>query len=123
MGFASGVRSFLRNSYRNTELKKIYPERYRAAAKKPVIPGSVVFLEVREKGLSDNFRLIRAALEKRNGSSGQHDADNAAENPRYRMSLVCIREGMENPVTVTRNCLRPLPSRRLSVIFRVIRPA
>ena len=105
MGFKSGIRSFLRDSYRTRELKRVYPDRYRKAAKKPVIPGSVVFLEVREKSMSDNFRLIRTALEKRNAASETAQPGMEKKHPHYTMSLVCIREGMENPVTVTKNCL------------------
>ena len=88
-------RSIARRAYKDLTLKRLYPSRYRAAAREPVVPGSVVFLEVREKMLSDNFRLIRAALERRN----------AHENGNYTISVVCIREGMENQALVARNCL------------------
>ncbi len=88
-------RSIARRAYKDLTLKRLYPSRYRAAAREPVVSGSVVFLEVREKMLSDNFRLIRAALERRN----------AHENGNYTISVVCIREGMENQALVARNCL------------------
>lgn len=87
------IRTIVRDSYKNLTLKNLYPSRYRAACKADVVPGRVVFLEIREKGITDNFRMIRAALEKRN----------------WTMSVVCIREGMESPSIVIKNCLRAIP--------------
>ena len=92
-------RSIVRRAYKDITLKRLYPSRYKVAAKDSVITGSVVFLEIREKMLSDNFRLIRAALERRNSS----------EKTVYTISVVCIREGMENQAAVVRNCLNAIP--------------
>ncbi len=86
-------RDSIRTAYKDFTLKSIYPGRYRAACKAPVEPGYVVFLEIREKYLTDNFKLIRAALEKR----GQKTA------------VFCIREGMENQGIVMKNCLKAIP--------------
>ena len=154
------IRAVVRDSYKNYTLKSLYPSRYRAACRASVIPGNVVFLEIREKGISDNFRMIRAALEKRNQRlddeetnrsdsvhdvSGELSDDNntaqdlqesghvtgrggsAARNPneseygkgkdgkhkgygfRWEMSVICIREGMENRGIVMKNCLSAIP--------------
>ena len=107
----------VRDTYKSVTLKHLYPSRYRAAAREPVIPGSVVFLEIREKTLSDNFRLIRAALERRNARLARKDAGSpqepeAEDGPRsgpYTMSVICIREGMENQAAVLQNCLAAIP--------------
>ena len=154
------IRTVVRDSYKNFTLNNLYPSRYRAACRASVIPGNVVFLEIREKGISDNFRMIRAALEKRNQRlddeetnrsdsvhdvSGELSDDNntaqdlqerghvtgrggsAARNPneseygkgkdgkhkgygfRWEMSVICIREGMENRGIVMKNCLSAIP--------------
>ena len=103
----------VRSAYKDTSLKKLYPSRYLAAAKRPVKAGYVVFLEVREKELTDNFRLIRAALERRNRESGENEekAGEKAEGTQgsYSFDTVCIREGMENPASVTLRCLAAIP--------------
>ncbi len=101
MGILSTARGAARDIYKTATLKRLYPDRYRAEAKKPVIRGSVVFLEVRARGLSDNFRLIKAALERRN-------ADGEGKR-QYTMTTVCIREGMENQASVMQNCLAAIP--------------
>ena len=118
----SSFRTLVRDSYKNLTLRKLYPARYRAACKADVIPGRVVFLEIREKGLSDNFRMIRAALEKRNQHrelSGEEKKNKAGDvsvqgfagerDPEWTMSVVCIREGMENRSIVVKNCLKAIP--------------
>ena len=118
----SSFRTLVRDSYKNLTLRKLYPARYRAACKADVIPGRVVFLEIREKGLSDNFRMIRAALEKRNQHrelSGEEKKNRAGDasvqgiagerDPEWTMSVVCIREGMENRSIVVKNCLKAIP--------------
>ena len=107
----------VRSAYKDTSLKKLYPSRYLAEAKRPVRPGYVVFLEVREKELTDNFRLIRAALERQNRESGENEgkaeekAGEKAEDTQesYSFDTVCIREGMENPASVTLRCLAAIP--------------
>ncbi len=86
-------RESIRTAYKDFTLKSLYPGRYRASCKVPVEPGYVVFLEIREKYLTDNFKLLRAALEKR----GQKTA------------VFCIREGMENQGLVVKNCLKAIP--------------
>ncbi len=86
-------RETVRTAYKDFTLKRLYPGRYKAACKAPVEPGHVVFLEIRDKYLSDNFKLIRAALEKRE----------------QKISVVCIREGMENQGSVMKNCLGAIP--------------
>lgn len=105
--------SAVRSAYKDTSLKKLYPSRYLAEAKRPVKPGYVVFLEVREKELTDNFRLIRAALERRNRESGENEgkAGEKVEDTQgsYSFDTVCIREGMENPASVTLRCLAAIP--------------
>ncbi len=94
MAFKSkSLRNTVRTAYKDFTLKNLYPGRYRAACKAPVEPGHVVFLEVREKYLTDNFKLIRAALDKR----------------KQPTSVVYIREGMENPGNVMKNCLNAIP--------------
>ncbi len=98
------IRSLVRDTYKNATLKKLYPSRYRAACKAPVIPGRVVFLEIREKALTDNFKMIRTALEKWNQKLAE---DKKA--PLWDMSVVCIREGMENRGLVMKNCLKAIP--------------
>ena len=98
------IRARVRDAYKNYTLKNLYPSRYRAACKAPVVKGRVVFLEIREKALSDNFKMIRAALEKwnqRRAESGKQ----ALNRPEWTMETVCIREGMENRGSVMRNCL------------------
>lgn len=91
----------VRTAYKDTTLKSVYPSRYLAAAKKPVIPGYVVFLEVREKELSDNFRLIRSALEHRNQGRTAMEA--------WTFDTVLIREGMENQASTMMRCLSAIP--------------
>ena len=102
----------VRSAYKDTSLKKLYPSRYLAAAKRPVKAGYVVFLEVREKELTDNFRLIRAALERRSRESGENRENGEKTEGMqglYSFDTVCIREGMENPASVTLRCLAAIP--------------
>jgi CDP-ribitol ribitolphosphotransferase len=100
MDILAPARKLARSSYKDLTLKKLYPDRYRKEAEKPVVKGKVVFLEVREEALTDNFRLIRAALEKRNERAGKS---------LYRMSTICIREGMAGRLEVMQNCLNAIP--------------
>lgn len=93
--------SKVRTAYKDTTLLNMYPALYRSAAKKPVTTGYVVFLEVREKELSDNFRLIRAALEHKNREKTASEA--------YTFDTVCIREGMENQASTMRRCMSAIP--------------
>ena len=128
------VREKIRSAYKDLTLKNLYPGRYRAACKAPVVPGCVVFLEIREKELSDNFRMIRAALEKQNqkwledrnkeqqrqGERGKQDLRQEesgkqkhrrqdTDRPPWDMSVAWIGEGMENRGRVMRNCLKAIP--------------
>ncbi len=100
------VRNVVRNIYKDTTLKHLYPQRYRAACGNPVISGRVVFLEIREKNLSDNFRLIRAALERRNNSN---QSGTGGGHIKYELITICIREGIENRMTVAKNCIEAIP--------------
>ena len=125
MKMQTAMRGALRDAFKGTTLKKLYPKRYLAAVSgKPVKKGRVVFLEVRGKGLSDNFRLIRTALERRNEklSSAQRKSgkgepilagDSSGSGMRgrvpYSFTTICIREGMDNPAAVARNCLNAIP--------------
>lgn len=116
MGILATARGTVRDIYKTASLKKLYPDRYRAEAKKPVIPGSVVFLEIRAKGLTDNFRLIKAALERRNADARTVNTDSASgtgdqgeDTARYTITALCIREGMENQASVMKNCLEAIP--------------
>ena len=103
-GEKTTIKSFVRDAYKNTTLKKLYPSRYLAACKAPVVPGRVVFLEIREKALTDNFKMIRTALEKWNQKLAEDK-----KSPMWDMSVVCIREGMENRGLVMKNCLKAIP--------------
>lgn len=125
------LREKVRTAYKDLTLKNIYPGRYRAACKAPVVPGSVVFLEIREKSLSDNFKMIRSALEKRNQKRAPEQAEKADDrlaekvdarsaekadgrlaekaSVNWTMSVVCIGEGLEPQGIVMKNCLSAIP--------------
>ena len=105
MRLTSAAKSLARDIYRKATLKRLYPERYLAAARQDVMPGSVVFLEIRSKTMSDNFRLIRSALEHRNTVRTQNDSA-----VRYHISVISIQEGMENRAAVVQNCLNAIPA-------------
>ena len=121
-GGKTSIRSLVRDTYKNMTLRSLYPSRYRAALRQDVVPGRVVFLEIRGKELTDNFRMIRIALEKWNQrfseenavSSDPEDADPGGRDGGsgkfvWTMSVVCIREGMENRGAVMKNCLAAIP--------------
>ena len=111
-GGKTSIRAFVRDTYKNYTLKKLYPSRYRAACAKPVVPGRVVFLEIREKSLSDNFKMIHSALERWNRKSEGPENDRKERDggqPIWETSVVCIREGMENNGAVMKNCLSAIP--------------
>lgn len=91
----SSLRGTAREEYKNLTLKKLYPERYLAACRKDVVPGRVVFLEIRKTQMTDNFRVISFLLSK--------------EKDRWSQELVSICEGMADPVTVMRRCLAAIP--------------
>lgn len=107
------LRGIVRESYKNFTLKNLYPSRYRAACKTPVEEGHIAFLEIREMELTDNFRMIRSALDKRNTKA--REAKRAVP---YKMSTVCIGEGLESPAAVMRSCLAAIPVlARAQIIF------
>ena len=116
MRLTSAANTLVRDIYRKATLKRLYPDRYRAAARQDVRPGSVVFLEIRSKTLSDNFRLIRSALEHRNAAVTQEESA-----VRYHISVISIQEGMENRAVVVQNCLEAIPTlaHNVSNIIRI----
>ena len=84
-----------RNLYKTWTLKWLYPGRYRHCIRRqPQQKKKVVFLEVREQALSDNFRLLWQELER------QGD---------WELILCCIREGMEERKKVRKLCLQAIP--------------
>lgn len=67
-----------------------YPHRYRKAAKEPVSRGTVIFLDNKEGGLSDNFKVLY---------------DRLACVPELRLQLMTLGEGRGFRVYF-RNCVR-----------------
>lgn len=88
------VRLLARELYKTWTLHGLYPSRYRKCAARPVVPGKVVFLEVRMAGLTDSFRLLYEKLQ------GQ---------AQYKPTVCCIREGMTGRRQVRKNCLEAIP--------------
>lgn len=70
-----------------------YPACYRRAAGKAVNPRKVVFLEVRQKQLSDSFTQLWKALEKQGG---------------YELHAVCLQEGMVSYRQAVKNAQRAI---------------
>ena len=99
IGIANAFHALVRNTWRESALNNLYSYRYKAAAVSAVIPGSVVLLEVRDKSLSDNFRLLRAAIERRS----------SPRSTPYSVSVVSIREGMDHQRSVLSSCLKAIP--------------
>lgn len=91
----SSLRGSARENYKNLTLKKLYPERYLAACKKDAVPGRVVFLEIRSRQMTDNFRIISYLLSR--------------EKDRWTQETVSVCEGMADPVTVMNRCLAAIP--------------
>lgn len=127
---AGTAKDAARVAYKDATLKRLYPARYKACLSQPVRKGYVVFLEVREKALSDNFRLIKAGFEHRNrlmeaegrkAAVGRDLPEGAAPEAAagknlpfdtdvfYTFDTVCIREGMDNPAGVVQKCLSAIP--------------
>lgn len=77
--------------YRTAVFHILYPLLYRICSRKPVNEKKMVFLEIRQPELSDNFQMIYAKLE------AQHY---------YDLRMAYIGEGRENYVRTVRNCLR-----------------
>ncbi len=93
--FFHAARMAARNLYKTWTLKWLYPGRYRHCIRRqPQQKKKVVFLEVREPALSDNFRLLWQELER------QGD---------WELILCCIREGMEERKKVRKLCLQAIP--------------
>ena len=93
--FFHAARMAARNLYKTWTLKWLYPGRYRHCIRRqPQQKKKVVFLEVREPALSDNFRLLWQELER------QGD---------WELILCCIREGMEERKKVRKLCLQDIP--------------
>ena len=93
--FFHAARMSARNLYKTWTLKWLYPGRYRHCIRRqPQQKKKVVFLEVREQALSDNFRLLWQELER------QGD---------WELILCCIREGMEERKKVRKLCLQAIP--------------
>lgn len=76
--------------YKRGTLHLLYPYRYKRYTKRPVDENKIVFLEIRQPGLSDNFRLLYKALEKKN---------------RYDLKLCYVGEGTEGRLTAIKNSL------------------
>lgn len=62
--YHSKLRKILVRMYRHQMLCHTYPNIYKKNAKKPVNPKKVVFIEVRENKITDNFALIYNDLKK-----------------------------------------------------------
>lgn len=93
--FFHAARMAARNLYKTWTLKWLYPSRYRHCIRRqPQQKKKVVFLEVREQALSDNFRLLWQELERQGG---------------WELILCCIREGMEERKKVRKLCLQAIP--------------
>lgn len=93
--FFHAARMAARNLYKTWTLKWLYPGRYRHCIRRqPQQKKKIVFLEVREQALSDNFRLLWQELER------QGD---------WELILCCIREGMEERKKVRKLCLQAIP--------------
>lgn len=79
--------------YKTLTLHHIYPSAYKKYAEKPVIPGKVVFLEIRMKELTDDFRLIYEELKK---------------DPGYDLRVCHIGMGLESAAAQHKNCMAAL---------------
>ena len=88
MKVKSGAKAVLRNIYKSGTLHFLYPLRYQRYAKRPVISGKTVFLEIRMNGLTDNFQELYQQMKK---------------NEAYHVTVRCIREGMAGRFQVCKN--------------------
>ena len=70
-----------------------YPRVYRRAARQPLVPGKVVFVEVREPKLSDSFKLMHERLQREPGLS---------------LSVLFLGESRVRYTQYHRNCLAML---------------
>lgn len=87
------VRGMARFLYKIWILRILYPMRYRRYAAHDIKEKKILFLEVRESELSDDFRLLWKCLEEKGG---------------YELKLRCLREGMEGRAAVRKRCLSAL---------------
>lgn len=83
------LRQMVGDLYRVGTLHILYPFLYRIYARKPVDEKKVIFLEVRQPELSDNFRLLYQRL---------------SREP-YHLQLCYLGEGREGYGRTVRNCL------------------
>ena len=58
----AAVRGLGRRAAREALFSWYYPRLYRKAVKEPVTPGAVIFLDNKEGGLSDNFKVLYGRL-------------------------------------------------------------
>ena len=70
-----------------------YPRVYRRAARQPLVPGKVVFVEVREPKLSDSFKLMHECLQR---------------EPQLSLSVLFLGESRVRYTQYHRNCLAML---------------
>ena len=61
------VRTVFRKWYKSHNLRKVYPSIYRKYAEKPLKKNKVIFIEVREAKLTDNFTYVYKRLKKHGG--------------------------------------------------------
>ena len=93
MGIKQKLRKMAGDGYRVCTLHFLYPFLYRRYAAKPVKKNKVVFLEVRQQGLSDNFQMLYEQLE---------------EKKKYDLKVCFIGEGMQGYWRTIRSCLAVL---------------
>ncbi len=86
----AAVRSLGRRAARGALFSWYYPHLYRTAAKEPVASGTVIFLDNKEGGLSDNFKVLY---------------DRLARVPGLQLRLMTLGEGRGFRVYF-RNCVR-----------------
>jgi CDP-ribitol ribitolphosphotransferase len=92
---AGTARGAAHAALKSVVLRGLFPGRYRIFSKEPIIPGSVVFLEVRGKTLSEDFGLLWAGLKRREG---------------YSLHFASIEEGMASYPVYLRKCLAAIPN-------------
>ena len=86
----AAVRSLGRRAVRGALFSWYYPHLYRKATKEPVASGTVIFLDNKEGGLSDNFKVLY---------------DRLARVPGLQLRLMTLGEG-RGFRAYFRNCVR-----------------
>ncbi len=95
MGLKKQVTTLNDASYKNPTLKTEYRRLYKEAVKGTMVnPKKVIFLELRENGLSDTFKELYKALEARGD---------------YELKVLCTREITGDPAEVQENCTKAIP--------------